>query len=73
MGDVQLMRLILSNDFDKFAEFARHVAEKHANRMSMSSGEQRLVDMLEKMNTAYDFWVDQRWSMTHLPNPLAAE
>jgi hypothetical protein len=63
MSDGALMRLMLS---DKFNEYATWIARKKADGVSLSSGEQRLVNILCNFNVAYDFWTEEQWAQCQL-------
>jgi hypothetical protein len=69
-SDLQLERLILSGRFDAFV---RMVARRKAGGLILSSGEQRLVDMLKKVTRVSDYWIDQQWSAEHAVHMAAAE
>jgi hypothetical protein len=59
MGDLQLKRLVCS---DEFPAYAKSVSERMANNVSLSSGERRLVNILKVVGTNYDFWLDEQLS-----------
>jgi hypothetical protein len=60
LSDVQLMRLILSEPCN-FERFAGSVAARKVAGASLSSGEQRFVQMLITVGNAHDFWIDEQY------------
>jgi hypothetical protein len=69
MSDLQLERLILSERLDGYASM---IAKKLVNRVSLSSGEQRLVAMLKIVSRVSDLWIDERWQANAMRDPRVA-
>jgi hypothetical protein len=58
MSDGALHRLVPT---EKVKPYLTSIAQKKAGGMNLSSGEQRLLNILCNSALAYDFWNDEQW------------